>query len=194
MLSLKQQRIKRVFDVIVSLIGIILTLIPLVFLVIISSISTRSFGIFFQERVGRNAQTFTLFKIKTMRVLNDGEIKLTSYGSVLRNTKLDEFPQLFNVLFGSMSMVGPRPDIEGYADELKGNDRTILSVRPGITGPASLVFLNEEELLSQQEKPLEYNDTVLWPQKVEINKTYLEEWSFLGDINYLTLTVGNLFG
>ena len=84
-----------------------------------------------------------MFKIKTMRVLNDGEIKLTSYGSVLRKTKFDEFPQLFNVLFGSMSMVGPRPDIRGYADKLKGDDRTILSVRPGITGPASLKFSNE---------------------------------------------------
>ena len=157
MLSFKQQIIKRFFDVIVSLFGIILTVIPLIFLVLISSISTRSFGIFFQERVGRNAQIFTLFKIKTMLVLNSGEIKVTRFGSFLRRTKLDEFPQLFNVFFGSMSMVGPRPDLKGYADVLEGDDRIIISLKPGITGPASLQFSNEEELLAQQEKPKEYS-------------------------------------
>ena len=193
MLSLKQQRIKRVFDIIVSLVGIIVTLTPLVLLVIISSISTKSFGIFFQKRVGKNAKIFTLFKIKTMRVLNNDEIILTSFGTVLRKTKLDEFPQLFNVLFGSMSMVGPRPDIRGYADALKGNDKIILSIRPGITGPASLKFSDEEELLAQQVNPIEYNNTVLWPQKVEINKVYVQEWNLVKDCRYILKTFSKIF-
>jgi lipopolysaccharide/colanic/teichoic acid biosynthesis glycosyltransferase len=193
MLSYKQQILKRFFDIIMSLIGIILTFIPLLCLLAMASFSSRSFGIFFQERIGRNAQTFTLFKIKTMNVLNNGERKLTRFGGALRKTKLDELPQLFNVLFGSMSMVGPRPDIKGYADLLKKEDRIILSVRPGITGPASLKFSNEDELLVQQENPLEYNDTVLWPQKIEINKKYIEKWSFFMDINYLIFTIRKLF-
>ena len=193
MLSFKQQIIKRFFDVIVSLFGIILTVIPLIFLVLISSISTRSFGIFFQERVGRNTQIFTLFKIKTMLVLNSGEIKVTRFGSFLRRTKLDEFPQLFNVLFGSMSMVGPRPDLKGYADVLEGDDRIIISVKPGITGPASLQFSNEEELLAQQEKPKEYNDTVLWPQKIKINSVYVQEWSLVKDCSYIFKTLTQMF-
>lgn len=193
MLSVKQQRTKRFFDVIVSLFGIILTLIPLLILVIISSIATRSFGIFFQERIGKNAQIFTLFKIKTMRILKNGKIHLTRFGSVLRKTKLDEIPQLYNVLFGNMSMVGPRPDIKGYADVLKGEDRIILSVKPGITGPATLKFSNEEELLSQQENALEYNDKVLWPQKVEINKRYIQEWNILKDCRFLLKTVIRIF-
>lgn len=193
MLSFKQQIIKRFFDVIVSLFGIVITVIPLILLVVLSSISTRSFGIFSQQRIGRNAQIFTLFKIKTMRVLKSGEIKVTGFGSFLRRTKLDEFPQLFNVLFGSMSMVGPRPDLKGYADTLEGDDRIILSVKPGITGPASLQFSNEEELLAQQDNPLEYNDTVLWPQKIEINKAYVQEWSLVKDCSYIFKTLTQMF-
>jgi lipopolysaccharide/colanic/teichoic acid biosynthesis glycosyltransferase len=140
MLSSKQQKAKRLFDLIISLIGIVISSIPLIILVVLSSISTRSFGIFFQERVGKDAAFFILYKIKTIRVLRNGEISLTWFGKFLRTSKLDELPQLFNVLFGNMSMVGPRPDIQGYADKLKGADRIILSVKPGITGPATLTI------------------------------------------------------
>ena len=90
---------------------------------------------------------------------------------------------------GKMSLVGPRPDIPGYADELKGDDRLILSVKPGITGPATLKFRNEEEILSKQENPLEYNDNIIWKEKVKINNSYVKKWSFLGDIDYIIKTI-----
>ena len=193
MLSSKQQKTKRLFDLIISLIGIVINSIPLIILVLLSSISTRSFGIFFQERVGMDAEFFILYKIKTFGALRNGEIFLTWFGKFLRKSKFDELPQLFNVLFGNMSMVGPRPDIQGYADKLKGADRIILSVKPGITGPATLKFSNEEELLSEQENPLEFNDKFLWPQKIEINKCYVQEWKMLTDFRCLLKTLRHLF-
>jgi|TARA_B110000305_G_C19436291_1_gene639168 lipopolysaccharide/colanic/teichoic acid biosynthesis glycosyltransferase len=193
MLSSKQQKTKRLFDLIISLIGIVISSIPLIILVLLSSISTRSFGIFFQERVGKDAEFFILYKIKTFGALRNGEIFLTWFGKFLRKSKFDELPQLFNVLFGNMSMVGPRPDIQGYADKLKEADRIILSVKPGITGPATLKFSNEEELLSEQENPLEFNDKFLWPQKIEINKCYVQEWKMLTDFRCLLKTLRHLF-
>jgi len=134
-----------------------------------------------------------MFKIKTKREFSDGKVTFTSFGKFLRKTKLNELPQLFNVLIGDMSIVGPRPDILGYADVLEGNDRIILTVRPGITGPATLKFLNEEEILSKHKNPLEYNDTVIWPQKVEINKIYVQEWSLMKDFRYMYLTILQVF-
>src|SRR5690606_21212129 len=104
-------------------------------------------------RIGQNAQPFQIFKIRTMKGKNDSFVttshthEITKIGKLLRNTKLDELPQLFNILLGQMSFVGPRPDVKGYADELKGEDRIILKFKPGITGPAQLAFANEEELL-----------------------------------------------
>lgn len=192
MLSAKEQTTKRFFDLIVSFIGILICIFPLGILVLLSSISTRSFGIFFQERVGKDAEIFIIYKIKTMRIMRNGEISLTWFGDFLRRSKLDELPQLFNVLFGDMSMVGPRPDIQGYADKLKGDDRIILSVKPGITGPATLKFSNEEEILDREENPLTFNDTVLWPQKLEINKCYVQEWNFFKDVRYLFKTLSQI--
>ncbi|MCK5814601.1 MAG: sugar transferase [Flavobacteriaceae bacterium] len=193
MLTRSQQVLKRIVDILLSITGIAFAVIPMIILIAISSLFTRSFGVFFQERVGINAKTFTMFKIKTMREYTDGSIVLTSFGKFLRKTKLDELPQLFNVLFGSMSMVGPRPDLRGYADVLDGDDRIILSVKPGITGPATLKFSNEEMLLSEQENALDYNDTVLWPQKVEINKAYVKNWSLAKDFSYIFKTVHQVF-
>lgn len=193
MLSVEQHRLKRFIDVLFSLIGIFITIIPILLLFILSTISTRSFGIFLQKRVGQNARNFIMFKIKTKREFSDGKAAFTSFGKFLRKTKLNESPQLFNVLIGDMSIVGPRPDILGYADVLEGNDRIILTVRPGITGPATLKFLNEEEILSKQKNPLEYNDTVLWPQKVEINKIYVQEWNLMKDFRYMYLTILQVF-
>ena len=138
-----------------------------------------------------------LFKLKTMR--NENEVstfittatdkRITNFGRFLRKTKLDELPQLWNVLIGEMSLVGPRPDVPGYADQLQDEDRIILSVRPGITGPASLAFKDEEELLAKQENPQQYNDEVIWPEKVRINKAYIKNYSLLTDIKIIWKTV-----
>ena len=111
-----------------------------------------------------------------------GESRITPLGAVLRKYKLDELPELWNVLIGDMSLVGPRPDVPGYADRLEGEDRRMLLLKPGITGPASLKYRNEEELLAEQENPQRYNDEVLFPDKVRINIEYLDNWSFGKDI------------
>ncbi len=115
--------------------------------------------------------------------------RITSFGRFLRKFKLDEIPQIFNVLFGTMSFVGPRPDVKGYADLLQGKDRIILSVKPGITGPATLKFKEEESLLEKQENPKKYNDEVIWIEKIEINKKYIENWTFIGDVKYILKTI-----
>ena len=115
--------------------------------------------------------------------------RITKSGKFFRKTKIDELPQLFNVLFGSMSFVGPRPDVEGYADKLEGEDTIILTIRPGITGPASLKYKDEEALLAQQPNPKAYNDTVIWTDKVVINKAYINSWSLKKDIYYIVKTI-----
>ena len=114
--------------------------------------------------------------------------RITTFGKFLRRYKLDEVPQLFNVIWGDMSLVGPRPDVPGYADKLKGADRVILEVRPGITGLATLKYKNEEALLSLQSDPKRYNDEVIWKDKVEINKKYIENWSMTGDLRIILKT------
>jgi lipopolysaccharide/colanic/teichoic acid biosynthesis glycosyltransferase len=115
--------------------------------------------------------------------------RITKSGALFRKTKIDELPQLFNVLFGSMSFVGPRPDVVGFADMLEGEDRIILSIRPGITGPASLKYKDEESLLAEQENPEQYNRDVIWPDKVKINRVYIREWSLRKDVDYIKKTV-----
>ena len=114
--------------------------------------------------------------------------RITTFGKFLRRYKLDEVPQLFNVIWGDMSLVGPRPDVPGYADKLKGIYRVILEVRPGITGPATLKYKNEEALLRLQKDPKRYNDEVILKDKVEINKKYIENWSLLGDLRIILKT------
>lgn len=191
---------KRVFDIFLSLILLIITL-PLIFLaLLIATVDTRSFGLFVQNRVGRNCRIIKVLKIKTMYDAKPGTIsrssitaninsEISASGSYLRKYKIDELPQLFNVLFGSMSFVGPRPDVPGYADKLEGDDAVILSIRPGITGPASIKYKNEEAILSTKQDPQNYNDIVVWPDKVRINIDYINNYSFLGDIKYILKTV-----
>ena len=128
-------------------------------------------------------------QITTVTTANDPRI--TKLGSFFRRSKIDELPQLINVLIGDMSFVGPRPDVPGYADKLTGDDRIILSIRPGITGPASLKYRNEELILAKQADPEEYNRTVIYPYKVKINKSYVETWEFTGDIHYIWRTFSN---
>ena len=196
MLSKKQQIIKRIFDIILGAIGIVIFLVPIGILILLASLSTKKFGLFKQQRVGQHAKLFGMYKIRTMYVddvanfiTTKDDPRITLFGKFLRQYKLDELPQLYNVFLGNMSFVGPRPDVVGYADKLKGQDRTILNVKPGITGPATIKFRNEEEILGRQQDPKKHNDTVIWKEKVKINKMYVENWSFLGDLKYIIQTI-----
>jgi lipopolysaccharide/colanic/teichoic acid biosynthesis glycosyltransferase len=192
-----QRTLKRLFDVGVSLVGLVCVW-PIITLAwLVASVETRSNGMFVQERIGQEGRLFRLFKIKTMvnhkggtTVTTASDARITRSGAFFRRTKIDELPQLINVLFGQMSLVGPRPDVPGFADQLAGEDREILQLRPGITGPASLKYRDEEALLARQPDPEAYNREVIWPDKVAINRNYLHQWSLGHDIALLLATVG----
>lgn len=196
-LSAKDRFLKRTFDIFVSTVGLIV-LWPLIFLGwLAATVSTRANGFFLQTRVGMHGRTFKLVKLRSMRnrvdmqttVTTRHDPRITRVGSLLRRTKMDEIPQLWNVLVGHMSLVGPRPDVPGFADKLLGDDRIVLSVRPGITGPASLEFRNEEELLAKQADPERYNREVIWPRKVELNREYVANYSFWKDLLLIWQTI-----
>ena len=197
MLSRADRVFKRIFDIIVSVVGIIVGWWIMLLAWIIASFETKSNGLFIQERIGKDAKPFFLYKIKTMKgisgldttITTSEDLRITKSGKFFRRWKIDELPQLFNVLFGSMSMVGPRPDVSGFADKLEGKDRDILKIRPGITGPASLKYKDEENLLATKEDPEYYNKKVIWPDKVKINLAYLENWTLKKDIMILVKTV-----
>ncbi|MCK0205621.1 sugar transferase [Ornithobacterium rhinotracheale] len=187
---------KKIFDYVFAIILLIILAIPMLLIWIIASIDTQQNGIFTQKRVGQNAKLFTIYKFRSLKgtytnsVTTEKSHKITHFGRFLIKTKLDETPQLINILNGTMSFVGPRPDVQGYADVLQGEDRIILKVKPGITGPAQLAYKNENEILNQVSDPIKYNDEVLWPDKVKINKKYVENWNFKNDILYLLKTIG----
>ncbi len=149
------------------------------------------------ERVGKHGRLFTMYKFRSMTVAGEGKTsiasaepaRITPLGAKLRKYKLDELPELWNVLIGNMSFVGPRPDVPGYADLLQGKDRKVLLLRPGITGPASLKYRDEEDLLSKKSNPQKYNDDVIFPDKVRINIYYLDHYSFINDIKMIICTV-----
>lgn len=180
---------KRIFDFCFSLIGLIFLGPFILILIIISFLDTKHKGIFAQKRVGQNGKLFSIYKITTLKILNNNSKTPTKIGQFLRGTKLDELPQLFNVLKGDMSFVGPRPDIEGYTDKLIGDDRIILTLKPGITGLATLHFKDEEQILKSQEDPENYNKNVIWPKKVQLNKKYLSDYSFFLDLRIILKTV-----
>lgn len=167
------------------------------FAFIAASIDTRSNGFFVQERIGKNAKKFSVVKIKTMRkssnfsttVTTSDDPRITRIGSFFRKTKIDELPQLWNVFTGDMSFVGPRPDVPGFADMLKGTDLALLSIRPGITGPATLKYRNEEQILANKKDPESYNRDIIFPDKVRINLEYIRNWSFKGDLQYILNTI-----
>jgi len=194
-MSKKDKIIKRIFDLFFSFIGLLFTWPIILIAWIIASIETKSNGMFTQYRVGKDGKLFKIYKIKTMKtskgttITTANDSRITKSGRIFRKYKIDELPQLFNVLIGDMSFVGPRPDVPGYADKLEGEDRIILSIRPGITGPASLKYKNEEEILAKVENPKEYNDKIIWPDKVEINKEYIKNWSLKKDIEYIIQTI-----
>jgi len=197
MLSPTNQFIKRVFDLILSLFGIVLTWWIMLIAWILASLDTKSNGLFMQNRIGKDAKPFDIFKIKTMRsiegekstVTTSSDVRITRSGKFFRRWKIDELPQLFNVLFGDMSFVGPRPDVPGYADRLEGDDRKILNLRPGITGSATVKYKDEEKILAQQIDPERYNREVIWPDKVKINLVYIETWSLKKDIIYIIRSI-----
>lgn len=196
-LSRSQKIARRAFDVTLAAIGLVLTgwLIGLAYMA--ARLDTGEDGFFRQERIGRYGERFPIIKIRTMRsdashdtnVTTARDPRITPLGHFFRRSKIDELPQLINILKGDMSFVGPRPDVPGYADELEGKDRMILSVRPGVTGPATLAVPNEEKMLTDHPNPERFNREVLYPKKVELNRQYLENYSFLKDIDYVVKTV-----
>ena len=194
---------KFLFDKTISFLGLILLSPVLAVIALLIRIMMPGGPVLFrQERVGKDGKSFTIHKFRTME-----EEQVTGLGKILRRFKLDELPQLWNILKGEMSFVGPRPDVPGYADALTGEDREILSLRPGITGPASLKYRDEEDLLARVEKELsegreffdpegrpvlsalEYNDRVIFPDKVRINRYYLHHQSVLSDLKIIIATI-----
>jgi lipopolysaccharide/colanic/teichoic acid biosynthesis glycosyltransferase len=181
---------------------VVITLCPfwlplIIFLAILIKMLEPQFPIFFiQKRIGRNGNSFKMIKFRSMvpntssyTITSQKDLRITKLGRTLRKWKLDELPELFNILAGDMSLVGPRPDVPGYADKLQGNDRLILKLKPGITGPASLKYSNEEELLAQVEDPIYYNNNFIYPDKVKINLHYYYHYNIWMDINLLFRTL-----
>lgn len=189
--------LKWIFDRVVSLLGLVcLSWLLLIVAVLIKIKMPGGPVLFRQKRVGKDGKLFTMVKFRTMVVHHGGssvsvagETRITPFGAKLRKYKLDELPELWNVLKGEMSLVGPRPDVPGYADALAGEDREVLKLRPGITGPASLKYRNEEEILARVDDPQRYNDEVIFPDKVRINRYYLHHYSFINDIRLIISTV-----
>ncbi len=189
---------KRIFDLTIALLGLIILAVPMALIAISLWIASGSPILFTQERVGKGGQIFYVKKFRTMSVRSvedtsitvAGDSRVTAIGSYLRRWKLDELPQLWNVLVGEMSLVGPRPDVPGYADKLQGEDRKLLLLRPGITGPATLAYRNEEEILAKVSDPVQYNNEIIYPDKVRINLEYMEKCSLMQDLKYILETMG----
>lgn len=203
--------LKSLFDHIVAFLGLLfLSPILLVTAILIRVKMPGGPVIFKQKRVGQYGRLFTMYKFRSMTVGHSGssvsvkgESRITPLGAKLRKYKIDELPELWNVLIGDMSLVGPRPDVPGYADKLEGDERDVLKLRPGITGPATLKYRLEDEMISEyvakkqaegdtrsiQEIATEYNDTVIYPDKVRLNCYYYHHYSFIKDIEMIFATV-----
>lgn len=192
--------IKWIFDRVVSLIGLIcLSWIYVIVIILIKMKMPGGPAFFVQKRVGRNGKLIKVHKFRSMTARGADEAftgvaatetnRITPLGAKLRKYKIDELPELWDVFIGNMSFVGPRPDVPGYADELKGEDREVLYLRPGITGPGSLKYRDEEEILATVNDPQKYNDEVIWPDKVRLNRYYLHHYSFIKDIQMILCTV-----
>jgi lipopolysaccharide/colanic/teichoic acid biosynthesis glycosyltransferase len=180
------------FDRILALIGLVIVS-PVLLLVSFVVLSNLGLPVLFrQKRVGQGGRLFILYKFRTLLNGNNGNeenINTTRVGYFLRRWKLDELPELWNVLRCDMSFVGPRPELPGYADQLQGNDRKILTIKPGITGPATLKYLDEEVWLAEKKDPESYRKTILFPDKVKINLKYLEKKSFMHDLKIIAYTL-----
>ena len=204
MISNKQKITKRIFDIIIAGIGVVIFTIPILILVIIASFSTQSFGVFVQKRVGQFQKPFYLLKIRSMRINNDintftslDDYRITKFGRFLRRFKLDELPQLYNVLIGNMSVVGPRPDVDVMLKYLTESQKLIFQMKPGLISSATLVYVNEDVLLSKEVDATEFYLTTIWPQKVQMNLDYVHNWSLTHDlkiiVQFLVLLFKSLF-
>ena len=203
--------LKYIFDRVVSLVGLLFLWPVLLIIAIMVKIKMPGGPAFFvQKRVGKGGKLFDCHKFRTMTVKHNGstvsvagDSRITPFGATLRHYKLDELPGLWDVFIGNMSFVGPRPDVPGYADKLAGDDRDVLKLRPGITGPATLKYRLEDEMISEyvakkqqegdgrpmQEIAVEYNDKVIYPDKVRLNCYYYRHYSFIKDIQMIICTV-----
>ncbi|MBT4678479.1 MAG: sugar transferase [Flavobacterium sp.] len=188
-LSTSQKVFKRLLDVLLSLILIPTLLLPVSILIILATIDTKIFGLFFQNRVGQYGKGFTIYKIRTYN--RNGEV--SKFSKKIRKYKLDEIPQILNILLGQMSFVGPRPDVLEVMSTLSKSDQIILSIKPGLTGPASLYYFNEEALLAEQEDPIAYTNQILTPKKNAINKDYIKNYHIFNDVNYIYKTTLHVF-
>ena len=189
---------KRLFDIVISLSALFLLSPLLLFIAVFIAIESRG-GVFFrQTRIGRNFIPFRMYKFRTMQPYSEkkgllitvgGDSRRTKFGRILRKTKMDELPQLFNVLKGEMSLVGPRPEVAKYVNEFRDDYRDILKVRPGITDDSSIIFRNEEKLLRNQPDPEEYYIRYLLPRKIDMAKMYSKNISFRCDLNLIVRTL-----
>ncbi len=188
---------KRLFDLFFSFIGIILLLPIIIVISILIKLKMPDGQVFFlQDRVGQYGNIFKIIKFRTMinshsgsSISVKGESRITNLGAVLRRYKLDELPELINVILGQMSLVGPRPDVPEYMDELKGEERKILDLKPGITSPATLIYAREEEILSKVPDPIKYNNEIIFPDKVKINLQYYYNNTLFGDLAIIFKTI-----
>ena len=177
---------KRFFDLLLAVSLLVFFHWILIFSWLFSALTTSSNGVFIQKRVGRYGELFSIYKLRTMHLKSK---QINKFGAFLRKSKIDELPQLLNVIKGDMSFVGPRPDVQGYADKLTGENRKILELRPGITSLASLKYFNEEEILKYIDAPEDYNNNIIYPDKVKLNMEYYYNKSFLGDLKVIVKTV-----
>lgn len=202
---------KFLFDRLMALLGLLVLWPVILVTAVLVRVKMPGGPVFFcQKRVGKDGKLFTCHKFRTMTVNHNGssvsvagDSRITPFGAKLRHYKIDELPELWDVLVGNMSFVGPRPDVPGYADKLQGADRDVLKLRPGITGPATLKYRLEDEMISayvaqrqaagdtrpMQEIATEYNDTVIYPDKVRLNCWYYRHYSFWKDIEMIFATV-----
>jgi lipopolysaccharide/colanic/teichoic acid biosynthesis glycosyltransferase len=200
-LSPLQAFVKRALDIVGALAGLALVWWIITIAYVVAAIDTRASGFFLQARVGREGRLFNVIKIRTMRdrtgehtnVTTDLDPRVTRIGRLLRKSKIDELPQLLNVLAGQMSFVGPRPDVPGYADRLQGDERLILTVRPGITGPATLAYRDEEALLAAQSDPEAFNREVVYPDKVRLNLDYIRNYHLGTDLKCIGRSIASIW-
>ena len=185
------------FDYFFATVGLFVFLPLLIIIGICIKITSKGPIFYVQERVGKNGNIFTIIKFRSMTsgradnntITISGDLRITRLGRFLRKYKLDELPELLNILKGEMSFVGPRPDLPGYADKLFGENRKILALKPGITSQASLKYANEEEILSKQENPINYNNDVIYPDKIKMNLDYYYNHNLLIDIKIIFATI-----
>ena len=188
---------KVMFDYFFAVVGLFVCLPLLLIIGVLIKFTSKGPVFYTQERIGRNGSVFTIIKFRSMTtghgdnntITISGDLRITPFGRFLRKYKLDELPELLNILKGEMSFVGPRPDLPGYADKLIGDNRKILALKPGITSQASLKYAKEEEILATQDNPINYNNEVIYPDKVKMNLDYYYNHNLWIDIKIIFATI-----